>query len=89
MSKFPIDRWNWSDKLGKWVYAEKDENGNIEYTYQIEPPEEFLILTEKLESINKKLMRAKKTQEKMELFEKLMEISKQMNNMRKKENNSS
>jgi len=88
MSDFPIDRWNWSDELGKWVFAEKDEDGNIHYTYQVEPPEEFLILTEKLDKINKKLMSAKEPQEKMSLFEELMEISKKMNNMRKINDNS-
>lgn len=88
MSNFPIDRWNWSDELGKWVFAEKDEDGNINYTYQVEPPKEFLILTEKLDKINKKLMSAQEPQEKMSLFEDLMEISKKMNNMRKTNDNS-
>jgi len=89
MRDFPIDRWNWSDELGKWVYAEEDQDGNIKYTYQVKPPKEFLILTEKLEKMNKKLMIAKDAEEKMAIFEQLMEISKEMNNMRKKNNNSS
>jgi hypothetical protein len=83
MPDYPIGRWNWSDELGKWIYPEKDENGNIKYTYQVEPPEEFLILTEKLEEINQKLMKTQDPQEKMTLFEELMKISKEMNSMRK------
>ena len=85
MRDFPINRWNWSDELGKWVYVEEDDDGNKKYTYQIKPPKEFLILTEKLEEMNKKLMKAKEAEEKIAIFENLMEISKKMNNMRKQD----
>ena len=80
MRKYTLDRWNWSERSGKWVYVTK-KKGKREYTYQLEPPKEFIELTMQIKKINEKLMKTKDPDENKKLFLELIEISKKMQNM--------
>ena len=80
MRKYTLDRWNWSERSGKWVYVTK-KKGKREYTYQLEPPKEFIELTMQIKKINQKLMKTKDPDENKKLFLQLIEISKKMQNM--------
>ncbi|TFG06835.1 MAG: hypothetical protein EU539_06600 [Promethearchaeota archaeon] len=80
--KYTLDRWNWSEKAGKWVFVTKDENGKRIYTYKLEPPKIFIDLTMQIKKVNDKLMNTDDPRENRKLFEKLMQISKKMQNMK-------
>jgi len=81
MRKYGLNRWNWSSKAQKWVYVTKKNNKRV-YKYQIEPPEEFIALTNQLKDLNHKLMEVKDHEENKKLFRELMELSKKMQAMR-------
>ena len=85
MRKYTLDRWNWSERSGKWVYVTKGKRGKREYTYQLEPPKEFIDLTMQIKKINDKLMKTKDPDENKKLFLELIEISKKMQNMHREE----
>ena len=48
------NRWNWSQKDGKWVYIELTDTGEKNYYYDIDPPKEFWDLAFKIKSLNDK-----------------------------------
>ena len=80
MRTFTIDRWNWSERAGKWVYVTL-KNGKRKYSYQLEPPQEFIDLTMKMKSINEKLMNSQDQNTKETLFKELQKLAKQMQRM--------
>jgi len=83
LRKYTPNRWNYSEKAGKWVYVEIDDNGNRTYTYKLEPPPEFIELSQQISIINKKLLRTTDIEENNQLFKELMRISKKMQEMGK------
>jgi hypothetical protein len=83
MRKYTLDRWNFSEKAGKWVYVTKKKSGKRKYYYQIEPPEEFIELTMQIKDLNEKMQSVEDLDENEKLFRKLMDISKKMQNMRR------
>ena len=83
LRKYTLDRWNFSEKAGKWVYVTKKKSGRRNYYYKLEPPEEFLELTMQIKKINDKMLATEDLDENERLFRKLMEISKRMQNMRR------
>lgn len=79
MRKYTLDRWNFSDKTGKWVYVTKEKKkGKRKYIYQLEPPKEFLKLAYKIKEINEKLIATEKEEEIERLYNEMMKISKKM-----------
>ncbi len=84
---YTLNRWNWSEQAGRrsgrWVYIELDKNGKRTYTYQLEPPEEFVDLTMELKKINEKLMQTEDPEENTNLFKEMIKISDKMQAMRK------
>ena len=82
--KLTPNRWNWSQEERKWVYIELDENGDNEYFYQIEPPQEFIDLTLKIKDLNERLLKTNDSDENERIFTEMMKISKKMQCMRKK-----
>lgn len=81
--KLAPNRWNWSQEEGKWVYIEIGENGNNEYFYQIEPPQEFIDLTMKIKDLNERLLKANDPEDNDRIFHEMMRFSKRMQCMRK------
>jgi hypothetical protein len=81
MRKYTLDRWNWSERAGRWVYVTLDKDGKRKYTYQIEPPKQFLELTMQIKKINEGLMGTNDPKENIRLFKQLMKISEKMQNM--------
>lgn len=77
MRKYTLDRWNFSDKTGKWVYVTKEKNKR-KYSYQLEPPKEFLKLAYKIKEINEKLIATEEEEEIERLYNEMMKISKKM-----------
>ncbi|MHA1272903.1 MAG: hypothetical protein ACTSVV_19445 [Promethearchaeota archaeon] len=77
MRKFTLNRWNWSEKAGKWVYVTK-RGGRRIYTYRIDPPEEFIKLTEELHRLNKILAKTENPDENIKIFNRMMEITKKL-----------
>lgn len=82
LRKYTLDRWNWSERTGKWVYVTKKKDGKRQYTYQLEPPKEFIELTMQIKKINDKLMKTEDPNENKKLFLQLIEISRKMQNMK-------
>ena len=82
MRKYTLDRWNWSERSGKWVYVTERKDGTRDYAYKLEPPKEFVELTMQIKIINDKLMGTKDPDKNKKLFLELIEISKKMQNMR-------
>ncbi|KKN10232.1 hypothetical protein LCGC14_1038650 [marine sediment metagenome] len=80
---FTPNRWNWSQKAEKWVYIELTESGNKKYTYQVEPPQEFIDLTVRMTNLNEKLLKATNPEVKEKIFNDLTKLSKKMQNMSK------
>ncbi len=78
--KHELNRWNYSQKSGKWVYVELSK-GKRKYTYQTEPPEKFIELTRQIEKLNKKLMKTQDPEENKKIYEKLMKVSKELQKM--------
>jgi len=83
LRKYTLDRWNFSEKAGKWVYVTKRKNGRRKYYYQLEPPEEFIKYTMQIKVLNDRMLATEDLDENEKLFRDLMEISKHMQNMRR------
>ncbi len=77
-----LNRWNWDQAEGKWVYIELI-NGEKKYYYQLEPPKEFLDLTFKIKVLNDKLIACKDPIENDKIFSEMMKISKRLQSMDK------
>jgi len=75
------NRWNWSQKDGKWVFIKLNENGGRECYYQMEPPKEFEELTYKIKILNEKLIVCNDPDENDRIFNEMMKISKRMQQM--------
>lgn len=78
MRTFTLDRWNWSEKAKKWVYVSNNGNGMRKYTYKLEPPEEFVFLTQEMARINAELIHCDDHDKSIQLFKILQEYSKKM-----------
>ena len=83
LRKYTLDRWNFSEKAGKWVYVTKRKNGRRIYYYQLKPPEEFIKYTMQIKKLNDQMLATEDLDENEKLFRELMEISKCMQNMRR------
>ena len=83
MRKLSPNRWNWSEEDNKWVFIEPCKNGGYLYNYSINPPKEFVDLTYKIKVLNEKMIITTDPKECEKLFNKMMIISKRMQNMRK------
>ena len=83
MRKYALDRWNFSEKNGKWVYVSKGKNGKRKYIYQLEPPQEFIELSLKMNEINEKILATENQKEIKRLYMEMMKISKKMQAMRR------
>jgi hypothetical protein len=83
MRKYTLDRWNFSDKNGKWVYVTKDKDGKRKYFYQLEPPQEFIELSLKMNEINEKILATENQKEIKKLYMEMMKISNEMQSMRR------
>ncbi len=73
-----IDRWNWSQQDNKWVFIESNNNGELVYHYQINPPNEFTELISKIKVLNDKLVICKDPKENSKIFREMMKVSKRM-----------
>ena len=82
LRKYTLDRWNFSETAGKWVYVTKRKNGRRKYYYQLEPPEEFIKYTMQIKEYNDQMLATEDLDENEKLFRKLMEISKHMQSMK-------
>jgi len=78
-----LNRWNWSQEDNKWVYIENNDNGQLVYQYQINPPTEFYELTSKIKVLNDKLVACKDPKENHKIFREMMKVSKRMQTMSK------
>lgn len=78
---FTPNRWNFSEKTGKWVFVSITITGKKRYHYQVEPPQEFIDLTRKMKKLNEKLLETTDPEENIKIFNELMEISKKMQEM--------
>jgi hypothetical protein len=78
---FTPNRWNWSEKDGKWVYVELTKNGQKKFYYQLDPPKKFIELSMKIKEINAKMIATENQKKNLRLFKKLMKISQKMQNM--------
>lgn len=78
-----IDRWNWSQQDNKWVFIESNDNGELVYHYQINPPNEFTELISKIKVLNDKLVICKDPKENSKIFREMMKVSKRMQFMSK------
>ena len=76
-----LEEWKWSMKEEKWVYIE-EVDGEKQYTYSDELPNNFKTLSDKLTSLNRQMMKEDDPDRKNSLFKRMMEISKQMNKLR-------
>ncbi len=83
MRKLSPNRWNWSEEDNKWVFIEPCKNREYLYQYSIDPPKEFIELTYKIKILNEKMIITTDPKESEKIFNKMMKISKRMQNMRK------
>ncbi|MFX0074085.1 MAG: hypothetical protein ACFE96_01475 [Candidatus Hermodarchaeota archaeon] len=74
------NRWNWSQKDNMWVFIES-RDGELNYYYQKNPPEEFYELTAKIKVLNDKLIACKDPNENAKIYSQMMRISKRMQSM--------
>ena len=81
--KLTIDRWNWSQQDNKWVFIESNDNGELLYHYQINPPKQFTELILRIKVLNDKLVACKNPEENSKIFTEMMKISKRMQFMSK------
>lgn len=79
--KFTPGRWNYSQKSQKWVYVSLNKNGKRNYKYQIEPPEEFVLLSEELRRLNLLQANCEDPEENMKLFNQMKELAEKMQAM--------
>ena len=75
------NRWNWSQKDGKWIFIKINENGEKDYYYQVEPPQEFNELTLKIKLLNEKLIVCNDPEENDRIFDEMIKTSKRMQSM--------
>ena len=80
MRKFTPNRWNWSERAGKWVYVTLKGKRRL-YTYQLEPPQEFLDLTLKMKKLNEDLMSSQNYDQKNNIFKELQKLANLMQTM--------
>ncbi len=80
---FTPGRWNFSSRAGKWVFVEITKDGKRKYQYKVEPPPEFIELTQKMKKLNEKLLKTSDPDENMKIFNELMTISQKMQEMGK------
>ena len=80
---FTPNRWNWSQEDNKWVFIESNDNGELVYHYQINPPNEFTELISKIKVLNDKLVICKDPKENSKIFREMMKVSKRMQFMSK------
>jgi len=78
-----LNRWNWSQEDNKWVFIESNDNGELLYHYQINPPKEFTELTLRIKVLNDKLVACKNPEENSRIFKEMMKVSKRMQFMSK------
>ena len=78
---YAINRWNWSDKAGKWVYVVKN-NGKRAYKYSLKPPPEFEKLSRQIRDLNQKLIVEKDPVKNIAIYKQLISISQRMQAMR-------
>jgi len=78
---FTPGRWNYSQKCQKWVYVTLNKNGKRKYKYQIEPPEEFIKLSEKLRKLNILQANTADPEENMKLFNEMKKLAEKMQAM--------
>jgi hypothetical protein len=76
------NRWNWSQKDGKWVFIKINEYGEKIFYYKTEPPKEFRDLVLKIKNLNEKLILCKNSEENDRIFEQMVICSKKMQCMR-------
>ncbi len=81
--KLTINRWNWSQKDNKWVFIESNDNRELVYYYQLNPPKEFNELISKIKILNDKLVICKDPKENSKIFREMMKVSKRMQFMSK------
>lgn len=79
------NRWNWSQKDGKWVYIELTNDGQKKYYYQLNPPQEFTHLIMKIKLLNDKLITCPTIEENERVFNEMMRISKKLQCMGRKD----
>ena len=77
------NRWNWSQKDQQWVFIEYDDNGTLIYSYQINPPKEFIDLSMNIKVLNERLITCEDPNENSKIFNEMMKISKRMQSMGK------
>ncbi|MFX1504284.1 MAG: hypothetical protein ACFFDH_25210, partial [Promethearchaeota archaeon] len=70
-------------KAEKWVYIKITKEGKKKYQYQINPPQEFIELSEKMKKLNEKLLDTSNPEENMKIFNELMKVSQKMQDMGK------
>ncbi len=80
MRKYTPNRWNWSERAGKWVFVALKAGKRI-YNYQLEPPPEFIELTMRMKSLNEKLMLSESHDQKNDIFKELQKLANQMQTM--------
>lgn len=83
MQNYGLNRWNWSQKSGKWVFVSKGKNGRRKYIYQIQPPKQFIEITEEISRINRQLMICENSEEAHKLFAQIQKLGKQLQAMGK------
>ncbi len=82
LRKYTLDRWNWSEKAGKWVYV-TEKKGRRNYIYQLDPPKAFIELTMEISRVNNQLIITEDPEENKKLFIDLIEISQKLQAMGK------
>jgi len=81
MRTYKINSWNWSERAKKWVYVKLSKGKRRKYSYQVEPPPIFVELNSKLSNLNKRLMEITDPVQNQKVFDKLIEVTKKMQNM--------
>ena len=84
--KYTPKRWNYSQKAGKWVYVTINKDGKRKYKYQVDPPQEFVKLSERLKELSIKQANTEDPDENMRIFMEMRKLSEQMQSMRYEEN---
>lgn len=78
---FTPGRWNYSQKCQKWVYVSLNKKGKRKYKYQIDPPEEFVKLSEELRQLNILQANTADPEENMKLFNEMKKLAEKMQAM--------
>ena len=75
------NRWNWSQEDNQWVFIRIDGDGNKQFYFQKEPPEEFNKLILQIKVLNDKLLLCKSSKRNEKIFNKMIKISRRMQSM--------